>query len=210
MIGLKRGTVKLVPYNPKWRELFEKEKRLLKKTFGRTIIAIEHVGSTAIPGIPAKPIIDMNISVRSLEIARNMKKKFEKLGYEYRPFKPGHTKEDLKEQELYVKGEEAKRTHHAHVTVYGSDYWNKDLLFRDYLRQNHVRAKQYADLKNKLAKRYANDRRMYTKNKEKFIDETIKIAKKNLPPNTLLKLLPYRSALRRRLWRGESCSEAES
>lgn len=177
MIGLKRGTVKLLPHNKKWAQLFEKEKKLLIKTFGNTIITIEHIGSTAISGIPAKPILDMDIGVRSLKIARQMKKKFEKLGYEYRPFKPGHTKKDLKEQELYVKGAEAKRTHHAHVAVYGSDYWNNDLIFRDYLRQNPKRAKQYANLKRRLAKLHANDRETYTKSKMIFIQKTIRIAR---------------------------------
>lgn len=180
MIGLKRGTVKLVPHNPKWSELFEEEKQLLKNIFGDTIIAIEHIGSTAIPGIPAKPIIDMNIGVESLEIARSMKEKFEKLGYEHRPFVPGHTKEELKWQELYVKDPEAKRTHHAHVTVYGNNYWKNDLLFRDYLRKNPARAKQYAELKKELAEKYADDRGTYTKNKEQFINGTLEMARKEL------------------------------
>jgi len=179
MIGLKRGTVKLVPHNPEWLELFEWEKQLLKNTFGNTIIAIEHIGSTAIPDIPAKPIIDMNIGVESLEIARDMKEKFEKLGYIHRPFVPGHTKKELKRRELYVKGPEAKRTHHAHVTVYGNNYWKNDLLFRDYIRNNPVRAKQYAELKKELAEKYADDRETYTKNKEQFINDTLELARKN-------------------------------
>ena len=179
MIGLKRGTVKLVPHSPKWLELFEREKQLLKNTFGNTIIAIEHIGSTAIPDIPAKPIIDMNIGVESLEIARDMKEKFEKLGYTHRPFVPGHTKKELKQRELYVKGPEAKRTHHAHVIVYGNNYWKNDLLFRDYIRNNPVRAKQYAELKKELAEKYADDRETYTKNKEQFINDTLELARKN-------------------------------
>lgn len=181
MIGLKRGTVKLVPHNPKWAELFEKEKQLLKSTFGNTIIAIEHIGSTAIPGLPAKPIIDMNIGVESLGVARGMKEKFEKLGYVHRPFVPGHTIDGLQRQELYAKGPEAKRTHYAHVTVYESDYWKTGLLFRDYLRQHPGRAKQYAELKESLAKKYAEDRETYTKNKDRFISATLEMAKKDFP-----------------------------
>lgn len=182
MIGLKRGTVKLVKYNPKWAKLFEKEKQLIRRTFGDTIIAIEHVGSTAILGILAKPIIDMNIGVKSLVVARSMKGKFEKLGYEYRPFIPGRTKKrlEVKGQELYVKGPEAKRTHHAHVTVYGSDYWKRDLLFRDYLRENPSRAQRYSKLKKDLAEKYASDRELYTKHKEQFINNTLKMARKEL------------------------------
>lgn len=178
MIGLKRGTVKLVPHNPKWEKLFEKEKQLLKKTFGDIILAVEHIGSTAIPGIPAKPIIDINIGVESLDVARNIKEKFEKLGYEHRPFVPGKTKVDLKWQELYVKGPEAKRTHYVHVTVFGGSYWKNDLLFRDFLRKNPERAKQYAELKKQLAEKYADNRETYTKNKEQFISKTLEMAKK--------------------------------
>lgn len=180
MIGLKRGTVKLVPHNSKWAILFEKEKQILKKTFGNTILAIEHIGSTAIPGIPAKPIIDINVGVESLDVARNMKKKFEKLDYEHRPFVPGKTKDDLKWQELYVKGPGAKRTHHVHVTVLGNNYWKNDLLFRDFLRKNPKRAKQYAELKMELAEKHADDRGTYTKSKEHFINETINRAKEQL------------------------------
>ncbi|MBD3208557.1 MAG: hypothetical protein GF370_03835 [Candidatus Nealsonbacteria bacterium] len=75
-LGLKRGIVRLAPHNPEWKNLFKKEKQLLQNTFGDTIIAIEHVGSAAIPVIPAKPILDINIGVKSLDIARQMKKKF--------------------------------------------------------------------------------------------------------------------------------------
>lgn len=180
MIGLKRGIVKLIPYNPKWKKLFEKEKQLFENTFGDVIIAIEHIGSTAIPGIPAKPIIDINIGVKSLEIARTMKKQFENIGYVYRPFIPGHSMEGLKFQELYVKGSEKRRTHHAHATVYGNEYWKNNLLFRDYLRQNPARAQQYGELKKKLAEKYSYSRGTYTKNKEQFINETLEIAKKIL------------------------------
>ena len=183
MIGLSQGTVKLVAHNPEWTELFEKEKQLLKKTFGDTIVAVEHIGSTAIPGIEAKPILDMGIGVRSLKIAREMRKKFEKLGYEYRSFGPGQTRGDLKNQELYVKGLEEKRTHHAHVAVFGSERWNNDLFFRDYLRSHPKRAKQYAELKKKLAVRHANDRRKYMKSKVEFISETVRRARKALGRN---------------------------
>ncbi len=178
MIGLQRGTVKLSPHNPEWAELFEQEKKLLINTFGDPILAVEHIGSTAIPGIPAKPIIDMNVGVASLEVARVMKEKFEALGYEHRPFVPGQTKEDLQRQELYVKGSEERRTHYVHVMVHGSDHWKDDILFRDYLRQHPSRARQYAELKGKLATKHADDRTAYTKGKEQFIQETLRRAEK--------------------------------
>ena len=176
-LGLKRGKVKLAAYDPIWKVFFEEEKRLLEKTFGNIIIAIEHVGSTAIPGISAKPIIDINVGVKSLSVAQNMQGKFEEIGYEYRPFIEGHTKEELRWQELFVKGSETKRTHHAHVTVFESDYWNSGLLFRDCLRKNLVLAKQYAELKERLAEKYCEDREKYTSDKDQFIKKILKSSK---------------------------------
>lgn len=159
--------------------MFEKEKQLLTNIFGDTIIAIEHVGSTAIPGIPAKPILDMNIGVESLDIALQMKDRFAGLGYEHRPFVPGQSLEGLQAQELYVRGSEEKRTHFAHVTVYGSDFWNRSLVFRDYLRSNPRRAQEYSDLKEKLAQEHANDRGSYSKGKEQFVLQTLEMARRS-------------------------------
>lgn len=177
-IGLKRGTVKLMPYDPKWPDLFNKEKALLQKTFGDQILAIEHIGSTAIPGISAKPIIDIEIGVESLDVARDMKEKFEKIGYEHRPFVPGYTKEEMQWEELYAKGPEEKRTYYVHVTIYDDSHWKNDLFFRDYLRQNLSVAKDYTELKQKLAKKYTNDRRSYTDGKDSFIKNILEMAKK--------------------------------
>ena len=176
MIGLKRGTVKLLHHNPIWAQLFEEERILLEDTFGDMILSIEHVGSTSIPGILAKPIIDINIGVESLDVARDMKGRFERIGYEYRPFMPGQTFEDLRAQELYVKGPESCRTHHIHVAVYGSDFWYRTLLFRDYLRQNCDRAKEYAELKTRLALEFADDRKSYSQGKSNFIRETLMLS----------------------------------
>jgi GrpB-like predicted nucleotidyltransferase (UPF0157 family) len=169
MIGLKRGTVKLVTDNQNWAKDFEKEKTLLLKTFGEIILGIEHVGSTAIRNIKAKPIIDMCIGVKSLEVIENMNEKFEKLDY----FRREH-----KEGVLFIKGPEEKRTHYAHITVFGDDNWKNYLLFRDYLNKNSYWAKEYLKIKEKLAKKYANNREMYTKNKQEFINGILKKAKK--------------------------------
>lgn len=186
MLGLKRGTVKLVPHDPQWATLFAAEERLLRSAFGDVILAVEHIGSTAIPGIPAKPIIDINVGVASLEVARAMKPQFGKLGYEHRPYVAGQTKEDLQWQELYVKGPEENRTHHVHVTVFSSSYWMNDLLFRDYLLRQEERARQYAKLKTELATQHASDRTRYTQGKEEFIRETLAMARNDKPNSSLL------------------------
>ena len=175
MIGLKRGTVKLLPHNKKWKLLFEKEKRLFQKQLGGLAVDIQHIGSTSIPGIPAKPIIDVSIGVRVMKDAAKLVKPLQKLGYELRrEFGGPHV------QTLFVKGPESKRTHYLHVMKHRGTLWKNDLLFRDYLRKNPARAKQYTELKKKLAGKHADDRGTYTRRKAKFILETIKLARKVL------------------------------
>ena len=173
MTGLRRGTVKLVAYNSKWVDLFDKESRLLSRHFGKTIFKIEHVGSTAIRGIPAKPIIDIDVAVKSLRVARMMNAKFTKLGYAKRP-KPGRPWEVL-----YVKGLPEKRTHYVHVIPWQSIRGRDDVMFRNFLRLNKSRATQYADLKRKLAKKYSLNRDKYTRAKSAFIKKTLVLAKEN-------------------------------
>jgi len=172
MIGLKRGTVKLLPHNPKWTEAFEKEKEVLSKALNGLVVDIQHIGSTSIPGIPAKPIIDISIGIKTMKNSKDFIKIFEDIGYEYRPDFGGPTI-----QLLFVKGPEEKRTHYIHLMKYNGSIWINDLAFRDYLRKNKDRAEQYANLKKKLAANFANDRTKYTASKANFILETVRIAK---------------------------------
>ena len=76
MIGLKRGTVKLLPHNPKWSEVFEKENKILVRALNGLVVDIQHIGSTSIPGIPAKPIIDISIGIKSMKNSRDFIKNF--------------------------------------------------------------------------------------------------------------------------------------
>jgi GrpB-like predicted nucleotidyltransferase (UPF0157 family) len=173
MLGLKRGTVKLSKYNSKWPRLFEREKRLLQKTLGDKIIAIEHIGSTAILGITAKPLIDINIAVASLN--DNTIKKFiaplQSLGYTYMHKFPG--------RRFFAKGPESKRTHHLNLVKANSQTsWHDHLLFRDYLRAHRSARDKYATLKIQLAKQFPADRASYTQGKEKFIKSIINQAQK--------------------------------
>lgn len=173
MIGLKRGTVKLLPHNKKWAGVFEKEKKILEKKLRGLAIDIQHIGSTAIPGIPAKPIVDMSLGVRVMKDAKKLIKPLNELGYEWKKEVGGPNI-----QLLFVRGPESKRTHYLHVFRYSGARWNNDLLFRDYLRKYRGRAKEYANLKRRLEKSFADDRYKYTAAKAKFIQDTIKRAKK--------------------------------
>lgn len=170
-IGLKRGTVKLKKHSSNWAELFEKEKRILLKKFHNVIIEVSHGGSTAIPTIPAKPIIDMFAVVSSLKDTKTIRKGLEKLGYEYRG------EEGVPERILYVKGKPELRTHHLQLVERQSSEWKNHLLIKEYFQKHPKVARKYAELKTKLAKKYPDDRKSYSHGKDAFIKSVIKKAK---------------------------------
>jgi len=180
---LRSDFVKLAEYNPEWKALFQKEKTLFQKTFGKTIIDIQHIGSTSIPGLVAKPIIDINIGVKSLEVVEEMKEKFKKIGYDYKVLDlrqmKNKNRKKVEEQELFVKNLKPEIAYHIHITVYNSDYWKKDLLFRDYITNNSSRAKEYIELKKSLAKKYPNNIIKYSSGKNLFITQTLKLCLKS-------------------------------
>ena len=177
MLGLKRDTVKLASAHDEWARLFDKEKQLLLDTFGDRIITIEHVGSTAIPGVPAKPLIDMNVVISSLEdkYIEEFVAPLEKLGYHYMHKFP--------ERHFFAKGPEEKRTHHLNLVELGSNQWRNSMVFRDYMRRNKNAREEYAELKEKLAGKYAEDRASYTKEKEDFIQKIFQLAKTENRPS---------------------------
>lgn len=167
-IGLKRGTVKLVPHNPQWEKLFKDEERRIKEGFHDWVlkyhIKIEHIGSTAISKIDAKPIIDILIGVRSLEDTSWTQGPLEQLGYTFVP------KASTRDKLFFALGNDAKRTHYVHVVKYRGDRWKNDLIFRDYLRSHPDIAKKYNKLKRELSKKYSENRELYTRSKEPFIE----------------------------------------
>lgn len=174
MIGLKRETVKLVKHNPKWKESFEQEAQKIRKIFGKDMLDIQHVGSTSIPEILAKPIIDIALVVPSLQKAKRYTKKLQAIDYELK-------KNDARKERLFfTKGPEEKRTHYLHIGEIGSGYAEDMILFRDYLCMHKDAAGKYSELKEKLAEKYQNTREIYTAKKEKFIKKIIDRAKKFL------------------------------
>ena len=170
MIGLQRGTVKLVPYTPEWKRLFEEEKKLLLSSIGNYVIDIQHVGSTAIPGLEAKPIIDIAVAVRSSEDVEKCIQPLEHLGYEYKREDPGRF--------LFVKGDPMKRTHYVHMVEWNSEFWKNYLLFRDYLHKHKEMANEYAKIKRELAREFEANRGEYTKGKVSFIEKILRMAKR--------------------------------
>ena len=169
-MGLKVGTVRLEDYNPEWKNSFELEKSVLSNIFKDIALKIEHVGSTSIEGLSAKPIIDMLVIIKTFSDFENVRYYFEK--------EPYSIKLDSPEDEILIrKGDETNRTHFIHVVELGSDRQINTLLFRDYLRENKDAVLEYENLKKELAIKYADDRKMYTASKNGFIQGILKKAK---------------------------------
>ncbi len=170
MIGLRRGTVRLVPYSPEWKSLFAEEERVLRASIGTCVMDIQHVGSTAVPGLEAKPIIDIAVAVRRLEDAEKCIEPLECLGYEYRP------DEEHPRRFVFAKGDPSKRTHYLHMVEWNSDSWKRLLRFRDYLCQHKKAAREYASLKRELARKSRGNRDLYTPGKAEFIESVLRMA----------------------------------
>lgn len=166
-LGLSRGTVVLQSYDPEWPAAFEQEKALLKSVFGNAAEAIEHVGSTAVPGLSAKPIIDIAVGLRNFQRWSEFTDKLVRLGYTF-------MEDRVRDVEVFMpKGSETERTHYLHITQYGSTEWQNMLRFRDAMRSNAALHEAYERLKQKLARKHSDDRKAYTAGKEAFIQKII-------------------------------------
>lgn len=159
--------VEVAEYDPAWPVAFERERALIADALGDLALAIEHVGSTAVAGLGAKPIIDIMIAVSNLAEGEHCVGPLERLGYEYRGEAgiPGRL--------FFRKFTEGLRTHHLYVVEQGSDYWELHLLFRDYLREHPEEARDYYDLKVRLAERFGADRLGYNEAKTEFIESAL-------------------------------------
>ena len=166
--------IEVVEYNRLWPALFQEERlQLSGQLADEELLAIEHFGSTAVPGLAAKPIIDVLIAVPSVPLAKvRFVPKLEALGYVFWPDNP---KQD---RLFFVKGMPpfgARRTHHVHVAEQSSEMWAR-LKFRDYLINNPAERDAYGRLKRRLAKQYVEDREAYTEAKGEFISRIMKLA----------------------------------
>lgn len=167
--------VYVVPYNPLWPSLFSLERSRVEAVVGHWVETIEHVGSTAVPGLDAKPVIDLMVGVRNIWDADRCIRPLEEVGYSY-------WAEDsaLDHHRLFVRfvnPEWTYRTHNLHVVEVGDEYWENRLLFRDHLRSHPETAEEYALLKRDLAGRFRDDREAYTEAKTGFISRVVERAK---------------------------------
>ncbi|WP_420181901.1 GrpB family protein [Haloarcula sp. KBTZ06] len=167
MIGLERGTVELVPYQEGWKTSYEEEVERLKTIAGERLLDFEHIGSTAIEGLPAKPIIDILAVVESLEEARDLVPVLEQNGYEHRP------DEDVYGRLFFAKGPRTNRTNYLSLVECDSDFYHEKIAFREHLREHPEVAEQYASLKRALAEKYPKRRERYTAEKGDFIRDVL-------------------------------------
>lgn len=166
--------VRVMPYDPSWPALFGEERVRVEGAVGRWAEAVEHVGSTAVPGLDAKPVIDVMVGLRSMEDAEACVEPLMRLGYSYwaEGVEPHHR--------LFVRFANPRRTartHNLHLVEFGGWYWNERLLFRDYLRDHPRTARAYARLKYELAGRYREDREVYTAAKAGFVSRVVRRAR---------------------------------
>jgi len=170
----------IMPYDPRWPELFEEEKtHLLSCLPSELIRRIEHFGSTAVHGLPAKPIVDMLVEVTSLEETRErIVPLLEAQGYDYF-WRPTWGDDTPPFYAWFIKRDShGNRTHHIHMVEHEFEHWDR-LLFRDYLIEHADVAKEYGYLKVRLAAGHADDRVAYTKAKTNFILKVTEDAKEH-------------------------------
>jgi GrpB-like predicted nucleotidyltransferase (UPF0157 family) len=156
--------VVIAAYDPSWPQIFAGEAQAIRQALGDILVGIEHVGSTAIPGLAAKPVIDIAVSVTSLAAGTEAVPALEALGYDCRGENgiPGRL--------FFRKGVvEFRRTHHLHLVEAGHEQWAAMLAFRDYLRAHPGDAQRYEALKRELAMKFRDNRRAYTNGKADFV-----------------------------------------
>lgn len=173
MLGQHKTDINVIPYQSHWKFLFEREADLLRSTLGDKALRIEHIGSTSIPGMVAKPIIDIMVAVKSLKEAEELIPVLESNGYEYR------TPDTVLERMFFVKESSPMyRTHHLNLTQRDSGFWENQLTFRDYLRVHAEIASEYGDLKKRLAETYAHTHQLDPDGKTEFVSRVLKLAQK--------------------------------
>jgi len=164
------GNIVIHDYDPGWATLFEQERARIREALGPALLTVEHVGSTAVVGLAAKPIIDLLVGVRSLTEARaTCIEPLQGLGYVYLPQYEAWLPEEL----FFRKGPPGPWSHHAHVMEPASPRWAEFILVRDYLRRHPAVAGAYGDLKRALALVFGEDIAGFRDAKRPFIQQVL-------------------------------------
>lgn len=163
--------IMIVDYDPQWPVLYAAEQSRLLAIFGADALRIEHIGSTSVPGLPAKPIIDISIAMRNREDVTAYVAALHELGYDEIPIL------EALQRRMFSKGPYNEGTHHVHVTDYGSDIWAQPILFRDYLWAHPAIAQAYGEVKRAAAANHRNDLDGYHDEKTPFIIQVMEQAR---------------------------------
>jgi GrpB-like predicted nucleotidyltransferase (UPF0157 family) len=165
--------VVVVPYDPRWPELFDEERARIERAIGPFTLEIEHIGSTAVPGLAAKPVIDIMVGVRSLEDSPVLVERLSGIGYRYLP----ELERVFPLRRYFRKPRGGRRTHQIHlVERTNAEWWDRHVLFREHLRGHPEVTEEYARLKRELSGRFREDREAYTSAKTEFIRECLRRA----------------------------------
>jgi GrpB-like predicted nucleotidyltransferase (UPF0157 family) len=157
----------IVEYDPSWPARFERERAALEAAIGEFASGgIHHVGSTAVPGLAAKPIVDILVGVDDLESSTDCFDPLARLDYLYAPYL-------AEEMHWFCKPDPARRTHHLHLAPRDGRRFADEIAFRDRLRSDPSLAREYGALKRELATRFGGDRDGYTEAKSGFIERAL-------------------------------------
>ena len=173
MLGLHKDKVSLVPHSSNWHTEFEQEKEKLQTILGNIALAIEHIGSTSISGLSAKPILDIAVAVENIEALKSVIPILTEAGYDILD------SIETKGEVLARKGTPDNRTHYIHVEILVDTYWNNHIMFRDFLLKHQEYVEAYEKLKKDLATQFSDDRKKYTAAKNDFIQNVLKLAQKD-------------------------------
>jgi GrpB-like predicted nucleotidyltransferase (UPF0157 family) len=157
--------IRVVPHDPHWAALYQEEAARLAALLADEFVASYHIGSTAIPGISAKPIIDILVEVRDIGRVDALDSRFMAMGY----LPKGEN--GLPGRRLFIKGSEEERSHHVHIYQAGNPAVRRHLAFRDYMIAHPAAAQAYSRLKEELARRFPQDAGGYVAGKDEFVRE---------------------------------------
>lgn len=179
MLGLRYGSVRLVEHDAGWRRAFLRARALLVQALRGVGAEVEHIGSTAVPGLPAKPILDIAVGIPQSVDVSGCIMRLQQHGFDYRGDAGdggGH---------VFVRAKADVRTHHVHLVALGGRQWRAYLTLRDLLRQDAEARDGYAAVKRDLALRFPEDRKSYTNAKDAIVEQLVGRAVASTPPHNL-------------------------
>jgi len=170
--------VRIVDHGPGWVKDFEDEKQRILSVIGQRVVALEHIGSTSVPGLGGKPIVDVLVGVNNAAEAEKCLQPLKKIGYVDVTPEPQESDWHYCLGTSPVQSRPSFRYVHLHLVNVQSPHWEKHVLFRDYLRMHPAAAQEYFDLKKRWSIQYGSDREGYTEAKTVFIEQIVTQARR--------------------------------